>query len=199
MGKGISKPVEAHELEPVSLSVLIHQHVRVAIVEAGPVTSYTYDAAGNRQTKTDQPSQVTSNYGYDAIYQLQQVTQGATTTESYSYNKVGNRLSSLGVSPYVYNASNELTSKPGTTADVSQRQNAFSTSRKSPSVRSVIGRVRMSRTGRTKALMRPRSTAAASAGTIPSTAMPGTMDAASMIASALTTTRSRNPICASVR
>ena len=34
MGKGISKPVEAHELEPVSLSELIHQHVRVAIETA---------------------------------------------------------------------------------------------------------------------------------------------------------------------
>ncbi|HEV2056740.1 MAG TPA: IS256 family transposase [Methylomirabilota bacterium] len=34
MGKGISKPIEAHELEPVSLSELIHQHVRVAIETA---------------------------------------------------------------------------------------------------------------------------------------------------------------------
>src|SRR5918993_1585855 len=31
MRKGISKPVGAHELEPVSLSELIHQHVRAAI------------------------------------------------------------------------------------------------------------------------------------------------------------------------
>src|SRR5207253_11420424 len=77
----------------------------------------------------------------------------------------------------------------------SQKQNPLSTKRKSPSVRSVIGRVRMSRTGRTKPLTRPRSTAAASAGTSPSTSMPGRMDAARMIASALTTTRSRNPIC----
>ena len=49
---------------------------------------------------------------YDAIYQLTQVTQSATTTESYTYDAVGNRLSSLGVSPYLYNASNELTSLP---------------------------------------------------------------------------------------
>ncbi len=34
MGKGISKPVGAHELEPVSLSELIHQHVRAAIEAA---------------------------------------------------------------------------------------------------------------------------------------------------------------------
>ena len=34
MGKRISKSVGAHELEPVSLSELIHQHVRVAIETA---------------------------------------------------------------------------------------------------------------------------------------------------------------------
>jgi RHS repeat-associated protein len=40
------------------------------------------------------------------------VTQGTTTTESYTFDPVGNRLSSLGVSPYNVNASNELTSTP---------------------------------------------------------------------------------------
>jgi len=40
------------------------------------------------------------------------VAQGASTTESYSYDPVGNRLSSLGVSPYSYNPSNELVSTP---------------------------------------------------------------------------------------
>jgi transposase-like protein len=34
MGKGMSKPVGAHESQPVSLSELIHQHVRVAIETA---------------------------------------------------------------------------------------------------------------------------------------------------------------------
>src|SRR3989442_13924488 len=34
MGNGISKSVGAHELEPASLSELIHQHVRVAIETA---------------------------------------------------------------------------------------------------------------------------------------------------------------------
>jgi RHS repeat-associated protein len=61
------------------------------------------------------PERDPENYGYDAIYQLLQMTQGATTTESYSYDPVGNRLSSLGVSPYSYNSSNQLTSIPGTT------------------------------------------------------------------------------------
>jgi YD repeat-containing protein len=73
--------------------------------------------AGNRSAKTDQLANVTSNYSYDAIYQLLTATQGGTTTESYSYDAVGNRLSSLGVSPYTVNTSNELTSTPTTTYD----------------------------------------------------------------------------------
>lgn len=66
---------------------------------------------------------MTSNYSgvypersrRDAIYQLTQVLQGANATENYSYDPVGNRLSSLGVSPYSYNSSNELTSTPTAT------------------------------------------------------------------------------------
>ena len=34
MAKGISKPAGAHEVAPVSLSELIHQHVRLAIEAA---------------------------------------------------------------------------------------------------------------------------------------------------------------------
>jgi YD repeat-containing protein len=56
-----------------------------------------------------------SNYAYDAIYQLLTVTQSKKTKESYTYDRVGNRLSSLGVSPYAYNSSNELTSYPSVT------------------------------------------------------------------------------------
>jgi RHS repeat-associated protein len=74
--------------------------------------TYTYDDAGNRMTRTDQRTGTTLTYGYDNIYQLLSATQGARTTESYTYDIVGNRLSSLGVSPYTYNSSNELTSLP---------------------------------------------------------------------------------------
>ena len=77
-------------------------------------TVYTLDAVGNRITKIDKYANVTSNYTYDPLYQLTQVTQ-TTTTETYSYDPVGNRLSSQGVSPYDYNASNELTSTPSVT------------------------------------------------------------------------------------
>jgi RHS repeat-associated protein len=72
--------------------------------------SYTYDPAGNRTAKTNYLNGVTSNYGYDPLYELTQVTQGGSTTETYSYDAVGNRLSSAGVPNYSYNSSNELTS-----------------------------------------------------------------------------------------
>ena len=75
--------------------------------------SYTLDNAGNRTAKTDQRTAVTTNYGYYAIYQLLSATQGATTTESYSYDPVGNRMASLGVSSYTTNSSNELTAMTG--------------------------------------------------------------------------------------
>ena len=71
---------------------------------------YTYDNAGNRTSKTNYLNNTTEQYAYDAIYQLQQVTQGTTTTESYTYDAVGNRLSSLGMASYSYNSSNQLTS-----------------------------------------------------------------------------------------
>ena len=72
--------------------------------------SYLYDAAGNRTSTTNSLNNVTSGYSYDALYELTQVVQGTTTTESYGYDAVGNRLSSVGVPTYSYNASNELTS-----------------------------------------------------------------------------------------
>ena len=73
-------------------------------------TSYTYDFAGNRTSKTNYLNGTTWNYGYDAIYELLQVTHGGSTKESFSYDAVGNRLSSLSVPSYSYNSSNELTS-----------------------------------------------------------------------------------------
>ena len=77
--------------------------------------AYTLDNAGNRTAKTDERAGVASNYSYDAIYELTQVTQGTNTTESYSYDPVGNRTASLGVSSYTTNSSNELTSTSNAT------------------------------------------------------------------------------------
>ena len=53
-----------------------------------------------------------SNYTWDPIYELAQVVHGATTTESYSCDGAGNRLSLLGMSRYNYNPSNDLSSTP---------------------------------------------------------------------------------------
>ena len=89
--------------------------------------TYTVDAAGNRTAKTDRLANVTSNYAYDAIYELTNVTQGTNTTESYTYDPVGNRLSSLGVSPYSYNVSNQLTAKPGVTYTYDNSGNTLTT------------------------------------------------------------------------
>src|SRR5580700_6784368 len=93
------------------LSSVLHQLSGSTIDGA----SYTLDSAGNRTAKTDQLAAVTSNYTYDAIYQLTQVTQANNTTESYSYDAVGNRTASLGVSSYTTNASNELTATSNAT------------------------------------------------------------------------------------
>jgi len=89
-------------------------HLLSVLHQAGTSTidgeAYTVDPAGNRTAKTDYLAGATSNYTYDKIYELTQAMQGTNTTESYSYDPVGNRLSSLGVSSYTNNTSNELTS-----------------------------------------------------------------------------------------
>jgi RHS repeat-associated protein len=92
------------------LSVLHKANGTTTIDGAG----YTYDNAGNRMSKTNQLSGITENYTYDAIYQLQQVTQAATTTENYTYDHVGNRQTSLDVASYSYDTSNQLTSADAT-------------------------------------------------------------------------------------
>jgi len=43
--------------------------------------SYSVDAVGNRTAKTNQQAQVTSNYSYDALYQLTQVAQNSGATD----------------------------------------------------------------------------------------------------------------------
>ena len=77
--------------------------------------TYTVDNAGNRNSKADLYAGVTTNYGYDNIYELLSATQGASTTESYTYDPAGNRLSNLSGSGWSNNTSNELTSRPGVT------------------------------------------------------------------------------------
>jgi YD repeat-containing protein len=74
--------------------------------------AYVYDAAGNRISKTSSPSNLTYNFTYDPLYQLSQVvrTSDGKTTEKYTYDAVGDRLSSPGV-PYTYNDQHQMTSR----------------------------------------------------------------------------------------
>ena len=95
-------------------------------------TSYTYDDAGNRTSKTavqqadPNPVSVTSNYGYDDIFQLTQAVVNNSTTEAYSYDAVGNRLTSVDPASYSYNASNELTSTSSATYTYDANGNTLS-------------------------------------------------------------------------
>ena len=106
-----------YQYDPLSrVTSLLHQYT----TNKGATTTldgaqYSYDAAGNRLSKTDKLTNIVSNYAYDPLYELTTVTQGPNTTESYSYDAVGNRLSSLNVPSYTYNASNELTAQTGVT------------------------------------------------------------------------------------
>ena len=105
------------------LSVL-HQTGATTLDGAG----YTYDSAGNRTSRSNYLNGITENYAYDPLYQLLQVTQGNVTTDSYSYDSVGNRLSSQGVSTYEYNSSNQLTSTSAATYTYDANGNTLSKS-----------------------------------------------------------------------
>jgi RHS repeat-associated protein len=72
--------------------------------------SYVLDNAGNRTSMQNLMNGVSSGYSYDAIYELMGVQQGGSATENYTYDKVGNRLSSITSTVNQYDSSNELTS-----------------------------------------------------------------------------------------
>jgi YD repeat-containing protein len=75
---------------------------------------------------TDQLAAVTSNYGYDAIYELTGVTQGTNTTESYTFDTLtlyGDTPSELSRLP---TGSYELTSTPSTSYSYDDNGNTSS-------------------------------------------------------------------------
>ncbi len=69
--------------------------------------TYTSDLVGNRTSKNNLLNSAVSNFSYDNTYQLTGVTGAAP--ESYTFDAVGNRLTSPIASNYAYNSSNELT------------------------------------------------------------------------------------------
>lgn len=85
-----------------------------------------------------------------------------------------------------------LTAKPSKKEAVSQNSNALITKMNSPKVRSVIGRVRKTNTGRTKTFSNPSTNAAIRAGYRPSTVTPGINLATISSASAVTKIRAIN-------
>ncbi len=80
---------------------------------------------------------------------------------------------------------NEVTVKPGTSAEASSIIAAFTTSQKIPSVRMVSGNVMILRKNPRVALIKPMNTAAISAAAGPLTRKPGTNRETIQIASAL--------------
>jgi RHS repeat-associated protein len=70
---------------------------------------YAYDKAGNRTAMKDADGQ--SNYAYDNLYRLTQAAHSdgkTTSTETFSYDAVGNRLSDDKISDYRYDAANRM-------------------------------------------------------------------------------------------
>jgi RHS repeat-associated protein len=112
----VSDPSGTYTFGYDNIGRLVGTGTQYSFLSSALNNSYTYDAAGNRITKTavqqasPNPVSVTSNYSYDPIYELTQAVVGDTLAEGYSYDGVGNRLTSAGPTSYNYNASNELTS-----------------------------------------------------------------------------------------
>ena len=67
-----------------------------------------------------------SQFSYDNIYELTQAVVNGTVAESYSYDAVGNRLTSAGPTSYTYNSSNELTSSSAATYAYDSNGNTIS-------------------------------------------------------------------------
>jgi RHS repeat-associated protein len=66
---------------------------------------------GNRLTMSETSG--THNYGYDDIYRLLSAAHPSAAAEAYSYDKVGNRLTSAAEPSWNYDANNRLTSYDG--------------------------------------------------------------------------------------
>ena len=79
---------------------------------------YTYDKMDNIKTRTESGNtsgiRRTSAYDYDALYRLTEVKQDDAQTNAYTYDEVGNRLTSNATTgDWTYNNNNELLSLPG--------------------------------------------------------------------------------------
>ncbi len=76
------------------------------------VMSFTYDAVGNRKTRTDYNGALT-DYTYDALNRLKAISYPDTTTVSYTYDKLSRLQTATnenGTIDFDYNKMNRLTS-----------------------------------------------------------------------------------------
>ena len=83
---------------------LTHQASGATIDGAG----YVYDNAGNRTAKGNFLDGSMEQYTYDSLYQLTQALRNNAVSEAYTYDNVGNRLTSVSVPSHTYNSSNQL-------------------------------------------------------------------------------------------
>ncbi len=75
---------------------------------------YVYDKVGNITRKTTEKG--VSNYRYDKAYRLTGATHPTLTNETFSYDKVGNRLSTqASATPWTYNNADQLLTTPEAT------------------------------------------------------------------------------------
>lgn len=72
----------------------------------------TFDIVGNITSKTTGSG--TTNYAYDAVYQLLSADHPVQSDETFTYDSIGNRLTSAQYSNWSYNSRNELTGFDGT-------------------------------------------------------------------------------------
>ena len=97
----------------------LHRLTQKTDSRGGRTLSWTYDAMGNVQTKTDYQGEVT-HYQYDSANRLVSERNGAYLQVSYHYDGAGrllNRILSNGVqTDYVYDGDNLLTSLVNRTA-----------------------------------------------------------------------------------
>ena len=79
--------------------------------ESLATASYSYDKVNNiTGINTTQQSQTEDKlYGYDSLYRLISASYTTLNEESYTYDGVGNRLSSINSPTYTYNSKNQLT------------------------------------------------------------------------------------------
>jgi YD repeat-containing protein len=98
-----------HYLDPMT-----YQWTSTVLVQ----NDYTYDDNGNRLTNTlsDHSGPIrTEEYGYDALNRLTGVDYGDGTTQGYTFDPMGNRLTKTqgSTESYTYNAANMLLSRGG--------------------------------------------------------------------------------------